>query len=179
MIRSLLAGAALAAIALPTAASAAVTFDVSGTFVGGGSFSGFVTTSDNLMSLLDFSVTTTPGGGTWPYPFFPGDTYTKAGASSVTALPNNYIYATYPDSDQLRLYFAGALTQSGVALDQTAGEFVSKIGMRTVGSGALTRRVAAAVPEPATWALMILGFGMVGGAMRASIRRRKVTVSYA
>ena len=33
-----------------------------------------------------------------------------------------------------------------------------------------------AVPEPATWAMMIAGFGMVGGAMR---RRSKVTVSYA
>lgn len=33
-----------------------------------------------------------------------------------------------------------------------------------------------AVPEPATWAMMITGFGLVGGAMR---RRNKVTVSYA
>jgi hypothetical protein len=31
------------------------------------------------------------------------------------------------------------------------------------------------VPEPATWAMMIFGFGAVGGAMRA----RKVSVSYA
>lgn len=32
-----------------------------------------------------------------------------------------------------------------------------------------------AVPEPATWAMMILGFGAVGGAMR----RRRVKISYA
>lgn len=32
------------------------------------------------------------------------------------------------------------------------------------------------VPEPATWALMLIGFGMVGGAMRA---RRLVRVTYA
>ncbi len=39
-------------------------------------------------------------------------------------------------------------------------------------------RAVAAVPEPATWAFMILGFGAIGFAMR---RRRKtnVTVSYA
>lgn len=37
--------------------------------------------------------------------------------------------------------------------------------------------IAAAVPEPATWALMILGFGMVGSALR--FRRRKTTVSFA
>ena len=35
---------------------------------------------------------------------------------------------------------------------------------------------AGAVPEPATWAMMIAGFGLVGGAMR---RRSKVKVSYA
>lgn len=39
--------------------------------------------------------------------------------------------------------------------------------------------VAAAVPEPSTWALMLLGFGFVGGAMRTTKRRQKVTVSYA
>ena len=31
------------------------------------------------------------------------------------------------------------------------------------------------VPEPATWALMILGFGLVGGAMRKSKQRVRVT----
>lgn len=35
-----------------------------------------------------------------------------------------------------------------------------------------------AVPEPATWAFMILGFGLVGGAMR-SARRQTVRVTYA
>ena len=34
----------------------------------------------------------------------------------------------------------------------------------------------AAIPEPATWAMMIAGFGLVGGAMR---RRKRITVSYA
>jgi hypothetical protein len=33
-----------------------------------------------------------------------------------------------------------------------------------------------AVPEPATWAMMMLGLGMVGGAMR---RRRRMAVSLA
>lgn len=32
-----------------------------------------------------------------------------------------------------------------------------------------------AVPEPATWAMMITGFGLVGGAMRGSRRRAAVT----
>ena len=38
----------------------------------------------------------------------------------------------------------------------------------------------AAVPEPATWAMMIAGFGLVGGALRnANGRRRKTSVSFA
>lgn len=37
------------------------------------------------------------------------------------------------------------------------------------------RSVPGGVPEPATWAMMIVGFGMVGGAMRIrTIARRKV-----
>ncbi|MBM6577743.1 PEP-CTERM sorting domain-containing protein [Microvirga sp. SRT01] len=34
-----------------------------------------------------------------------------------------------------------------------------------------------AVPEPSTWAMMIVGFGMVGGAMRR--RRVSTKVSFA
>ena len=39
--------------------------------------------------------------------------------------------------------------------------------------------VAGAVPEPTTWAMMLMGFGAVGGAMRSTKRLRKVNFSYA
>lgn len=39
-----------------------------------------------------------------------------------------------------------------------------------------TKGAGAAVPEPATWALLIAGFGLVGGALRS---RRQVRVTYA
>lgn len=39
----------------------------------------------------------------------------------------------------------------------------------------INERLLAAVPEPGTWVMMILGFGMVGGAMR----RRKTQLSFA
>lgn len=39
--------------------------------------------------------------------------------------------------------------------------------------------VTSAVPEPTTWALMILGLGFVGGTMRSARRQQKVKVSYA
>lgn len=35
------------------------------------------------------------------------------------------------------------------------------------------------VPEPSTWALLILGFGFIGGALRSAKRRQKVTTSFA
>lgn len=47
---------------------------------------------------------------------------------------------------------------------------ISGPGTITIGGGA--------VPEPATWAIMILGFGLVGGAMRSANRRQKLTVSF-
>jgi hypothetical protein len=37
--------------------------------------------------------------------------------------------------------------------------------------------IGSGVPEPATWALMILGFGAVGGAMRARARRVRYAVA--
>lgn len=50
----------------------------------------------------------------------------------------------------------------------------------TGGTGTLTiSEVGGAVPEPTTWAMMLLGFGFIGGAMRSAKRRQKVTVSYA
>ena len=39
--------------------------------------------------------------------------------------------------------------------------------------------VTAAVPEPSTWALMLLGFGAVGGAMRMKRRKTNTALSYA
>ncbi|TRW15343.1 DUF4394 domain-containing protein [Glacieibacterium frigidum] len=57
------------------------------------------------------------------------------------------------------------------ALNLTTGAATS-IG--TVGAGSLIGLTAASVPEPAAWALMIGGFGLVGAAMR---RRGIATVA--
>jgi PEP-CTERM motif len=62
---------------------------------------------------------------------------------------------------------AGNYSVSGIA---TASPFQS-------GGGAL-RVDLAGVPEPSTWAMLILGFGVIGGAMR-SARRQSVRVTYA
>ena len=38
--------------------------------------------------------------------------------------------------------------------------------------------MSGAVPEPATWAMMLLGFGFIGGAIRFTKRRQRLTLSY-
>jgi Domain of unknown function (DUF4394)/PEP-CTERM motif len=72
----------------------------------------------------------------------------------------------------------GATT--GVVL---SGVTLSSINLNT---GALTRigttsdaffGLAAAVPEPSTWAMMIIGFGAVGAAARSSRRQRKTVTA--
>jgi len=72
---------------------------------------------------------------------------------------------------------------SGNALQSTAGgPFATLVDVGS-GLGAELPFVingtanVGAVPEPATWAMMIGGFGAIGGSLRA--RRRKVSVSFA
>ena len=50
-------------------------------------------------------------------------------------------------------------------------------GLINVGTGPVIQPPVGAVPEPATWAMMIGGFGMAGGSLR--YRRRKTSVSFA
>ena len=66
---------------------------------------------------------------------------------------------------------AYAFTIGGNWYQNPLGLGVRIAGMPTIGG---------AVPEPASWAMMIAGFGMVGGALRNRNARQRVTkVSYA
>jgi uncharacterized protein YjiK len=70
-------------------------------------------------------------------------------------------------------------TIEGVALDYSGNIYlVGETGGTTPGSGSTSGLVvlsrAAAVPEPATWAMFIGGFGLIGAGMR---RQRKAGVS--
>jgi hypothetical protein len=39
--------------------------------------------------------------------------------------------------------------------------------------------ITAPVPEPSTWAMLVLGFGAMGGAMRSRRAAKSVRVTYA
>ena len=59
-----------------------------------------------------------------------------------------------------------AFFNNGNALYTINLQTAAATSLGTIGAGSLIGLTAGAVPEPATWALMILGFGAVGGAMR-------------
>ena len=66
-------------------------------------------------------------------------------------------------------FFATAgskLTFSAVGTSNSLGGYVDNITL-------------AAVPEPATWAMMIMGFGLIGGALRSAKGRQTTRVRYA
>lgn len=99
-------------------------------------------------SPLGLTITATDASGTVTQTIFNATQTTFLGFTSTGALTQLTIRATVPESS----YWA---TVNNLVLGQAA--------------------VAQGVPEPATWAMMMVGFGLLGGAMR----RRSVRVSYA
>jgi hypothetical protein len=81
----------------------------------------------------------------------------------------------------------GGSNRAGTTLDgqNLAGDGTSSVfrSNGTTGTGTastfgyVTQFQIAAVPEPATWAMMLIGFGAIGGAAR--YRRRKTNLAYA
>jgi hypothetical protein len=76
------------------------------------------------------------------------------------------------------LAFTASGTLRYAGFDATPGSFVFTTQGNTTTSFSATA-TAGAVPEPATWAMMILGMGAVGFAMRRRKSNVTTTVSYA
>jgi PEP-CTERM motif len=85
------------------------------------------------------------------------------GSLSATQSANNNLGATFS-----RYTFEFVALGSGTLLSFNVDPF-------TDGVDGILDNVSAAVPEPATWAMMIAGFGLAG----AALRRRRVSVVYA
>lgn len=163
-----LIGAALGALALSAPASAVVVFDLGNvSLVDGGTLTGSLTVSDDLQTLVDFSFTTSSNHN-WPYLNFTGRTYTMADATALTWNPTNGLWSQYGSPlAQVRIYLGEQLTSAGAVLSGDAGEWQASAGFRSVVNGALTPQATpGAVPEPAVWAMLIAGFGLVGVALR-------------
>jgi len=103
-------------------------------------------------------------------------------AESVTFLNTNYnifpgISGGFSYDGSVNNVFQGAQLYSGAESAPTflMGTF-NLTQYQTGAAGTLVISESGAVPEPASWALMLGGFGLVGGAMRS---RRKASVSFA
>jgi hypothetical protein len=128
------------------------------------------------------------------------------GAFTVNLAPGvtvfSFVFGTLDSYNSLQLFFSdgtnqirtgqqiiggpapapGAVFTSG----ETGRVTYDTNGVNTITSAVFTSSIdafeidslAAAVPEPATWGMMILGFGLIGGQLR-SRRRTKTTVSFA
>lgn len=82
---------------------------------------------------------------------------------SLAATPNNYYE-----------WASVGVTFDGIARSVDFGGAANFIAFDNITLGAATPG-SGAVPEPASWAMMLGGFGLVGGAMR----RRKAKISFA
>lgn len=80
-----------------------------------------------------------------------------------------------PDGTRETIYDQGLVMPTGLAVGPDGAFYVSNFGA-AAGIGQVLR--IAAIPEPATWAMMIAGFGLIG-AMARRARPRAVSLSFA
>lgn len=156
----LVTGAAIAAL-VSSQAEAAVIFNVNGVFSSGGTLTGTFTTNDAITQVTGINLSSTANGA------FQATTYNSVATIDSQLLPNSFrLTVTSGATKQLQLTFSPSLTLAGSAIGGNSFEAQQIIG---AGNRTITGTVgtqAAAVPEPATWGLMILGFGAVSYAMR-------------
>jgi hypothetical protein len=168
---ALLAAAALAAIAVHAPAGATVIttdYTISGT--GSGAMSLDFDTSTSAYSLASLSFTL--GSVTF--------TQTDVSVAPLFSTPPplqiggnlNGIGAVAPGTDDFTFLFDPALASQSVNLLYTTTA-ATGFGSFFDGTVTLTQatQVTPGLPEPATWAMMLLGFGAVGLALR---RRRRI-----
>ena len=184
--------ALLLATSLSAPAHAAVTFTLTGvTFADGTSASGSFTTDDLFTSVTDFAVTTQAG----TFSFFLGGNFPVDGVLFTSA--NDIAFLTSQSVAFVKAGFLGydrTLTldfdllalgtveiASGAEYEFLFGRAVTSGSLEGVtvptGPGGGGPNPGGAVPEPATWAMMIGGIGAAGGALRR--RKAKVSVRFA
>jgi hypothetical protein len=94
-------------------------------------------------------------GPSSPTAYYPNATDADQMKTQITTNSDGYYGLTFSD---------GVTGYTGYALVDNGGSHISEIDFRAAS--------APAVPEPATWAMMILGLGLTGAAMR---HRRRVS----
>jgi hypothetical protein len=200
-MKKVVLNAALAITALALVGSSgravAATYDFSYVFVDNGSPAGTVTgqftgtgpiTDITGISNITMSLDGTPMAGpfyAWSYnpppnvTGFPGNftedtaevssdptanNFLFTNANSTSAPPGNYFYIIQPwdNPGPGSTTIATQLVNNGTTIDAYNGQYMT-------ANWSLT-----AVPEPATWGMMLLGIGMIGGGMRMTRRNNAI-----
>jgi hypothetical protein len=78
-----------------------------------------------------------------------------------TSSPSNLASETFTISSQL--------LNQGLNTVSVGGNVISLVGGTAQYSGSVSLAAASAVPEPTTWAMMLVGFGAVGYSMRRKL----------
>ncbi|VWX54718.1 PEP-CTERM protein-sorting domain-containing protein [Novosphingobium sp. 9U] len=92
--------------------------------------------------------------------------YDGANLLGQVAIGQTFTFASPLAAFQLRGIDSINMLQPGDPLAFVSGFTFDRTGTVTVTQNPYVQDVAAAVPETATWAMMILGIGMVGGGLR-------------
>jgi hypothetical protein len=134
--------------------------------------------SDTVVNLPDFLVDDAyirslipGGGGSLANAYFCPDLSGGVGCSPLTSVSVSDEARLF---DSLLLEFSAGT--SSVTFRRPSGGTTS-LGLAVTRTGPPPLAVSSAVPEPATWAMMLLGFFAIGGMMR--VRKPKVSYSFA
>jgi hypothetical protein len=178
---------ATASIVIAAPASAAVYFVNQS--IGSISVIGSVTTNDNIGSLqtgdiTDFSLKLTSAANTVTLNsanafFVTGGEGLVASSEALTFNFSNSANSFFYFFDGVANFVCGASGEQGgcTGVNNTLEATVDPTFVSIPKFGSYTFATAGAVPETATWGMMIAGFGMMGAAMRS--RRPSTKVSFA
>lgn len=177
-MKRLLLTAVAALGAVPSAQATPILWNLNDVqFKDGGIATGWFTFDASTNNITDFSITVS-GGDTGT---FAPLTYSASNSSAYKGLWDGYQdYAFFLKGSTRLISFASSaeLTNAGNPTDLVNAPFSAECYNCSpyrlfANPGHLT---AAAVPEPASWALFIIGFGLIGAAVR---RRQRTVVRYA
>ncbi|MBB5687843.1 PEPxxWA-CTERM sorting domain-containing protein [Sphingobium boeckii] len=178
-ILALCLGSAAPAVAAPVIVSVNTSFAASPfTFTSGDSVFTFSATGDFT------APTAIKTGGTGKVNTIFGQPTTNFVDRSTLTFGRNDQYGAFAAATPIRFSngenFIGLQATSGGSIfygfAYTSDNILKSYGFENVAGRAITATTAGPVPEPATWAMMLTGFGAVGSAMR---RRRSLKPQFA
>jgi hypothetical protein len=179
MTRSIMMAIAVAALGAGSADATITNYYVSGILDGGTTFSGSFGSDDSLDEFLQFTnIDITVGGSTLNHYF---SMFFLGSSAGTTPFGIRFDSTSSPATNYLQLTFIA--THDGFIVHSIADQsFRSDSGLVlgtgntvNVASGTISSTMTTSVPEPATWAMFVCGFGLIGAALRS----RKVRISFA